>query len=179
MTFSVLMDFLVAGLLVATIVYCVLLNRRLAALRSDKSKLEEAIQGLHGMSLRAEAGITALRQAAEDIGRQLQQKIELAQTLRDDLAYMVDRSGGVADRLEGVIRTHRQVTTPAQAAAEEPPEPRATEPRPAEQKRREPARPAPKQAAESAVAGEKPPTRVAGFPSRAERELRRVLDARR
>jgi Domain of unknown function (DUF6468) len=174
MTFAVLMDFLVAGLLVATIVYCVLLNRRLAALRSDKSKLEEAIQGLHGMSLRAEAGITALRQAAEDIGRQLQQKIELAQTLRDDLAYMVDRSGGVADRLEGVIRTHRQATTPPQSAAEEPPAPR-----PAEQKRREPARPAPKQPAESVAAGEKPPTRVAGFPSRAERELRRVLDARR
>jgi len=127
------------------------------------------------MSLRAEAGITALRQAAEDIGRQLQQKIELAQTLRDDLAYMVDRSGGVADRLEGAIRSHRQTTTPAPAAAEEP-----VAARPAEPKRREPPRPAPKQAAETAVAGEKPPpTRVSGFPSRAERELRRVLDARR
>jgi Domain of unknown function (DUF6468) len=177
MIFSVLMDLVVAGLLVAAIVYCALLNRRLGALRADKGKLEEAIHGLHQVSLRAESGVAALRGAAEDVGRQLQEKIELAQSLREDLAYMIDRSGGVADRLEGAIRANRQATPAPQAA------PEASDPRLPEKKRREPvppaatARPAapePAPAADKTVAA-----RVAGFPSRAERELRRALDGRR
>jgi hypothetical protein len=179
MIFSVLMDLVVAGLLVAAIVYCVLLNRRLGALRADKGKLEEAIHGLHQVSLRAESGVAALRGAAEDIGRQLQEKIELAQSLREDLAYMIDRSGGVADRLEGAIRANRQATpAPAPQAA-----PEASDPRQAEKKRRDPVPPAVTKPAapEPAPAADKnaAAARVAGFPSRAERELRRALDGRR
>jgi hypothetical protein len=166
MTFSLLMDFVVAGLLVAAITYSVMLNRRLGALRSDKTKLEEAIHGLHTVSVRAEQGVAALRQAAEDVGRQLQQKIDMGQALREDLAYMIDRSGGIADRLENAIRANR------------PPAPAPVEAAPAraERKRREPAAPATAALAEPEAAK---PARVAGFPSRAERELRRMLDGRR
>ena len=150
MTIAIVVDLLLAGLLAAAIGYAALLNKRLTALRTDKGALETLVVGLQEASMRAEAGVNGLKAAADLAGRQLQQKVELAQGLRDDLAYMIDRGGSLADRLEGGIKHGRD----------------------AENARRE----------RDAAAPSAPPlmgeTRVAGFPSKAERELRRALESR-
>jgi hypothetical protein len=155
MTLALLVDLVLCVLLAAAIGYAALLSRRLTALRTDNGALETLVAALQEASLRAEAGIHGLKAAAELAGRQLQQKTEMAQGLRDDLAYMIDRGGGLADRLEDAIKQGRAVEggkreAPARAAAE--PAGRAAAP----------------------LMGEK---RVTGFPSKAERELRRALEA--
>ncbi len=81
---------------------------------------------------------------------------------------MVDRGGDLADRLAGTIRARRDMAKPEAPGA-----------RPAEMLKTEAAslrRPAPPVAAASA---ELPPRSGAGAPSRAERELLRVLAGRR
>jgi hypothetical protein len=189
MTFALLLDLVVACLLVTAIAYCVVLNRRLAALRADKAQLEETVRSLAEVSLRAEHGIAKLRETAEQVGRTLQQKIDSGQSLRDDLAYMVDRGVGLADRLEGAIRVRRD-----EPRAPGRPDPKPQAPAPEEGagamqdrlrdllRRIDPSGPAVKLAAKAAApaAGPaEPAAEVAGFPSRAERELKRALEGRR
>jgi Domain of unknown function (DUF6468) len=112
MMLSLFGDAIVAVLLVATISYAAVLNRRLAVLRGDRARFEELIQGLTAAAQRAEAGIAGLKAVAEDSGRRLEKKLEEAHSLRDDLSYMLERGGGVADRLEGKIRARREETKP-------------------------------------------------------------------
>jgi len=159
MMLSLFGDIVVAALLVTTIAYAAVLNRRLGVLRNDRDKFQELIQSLTVAAQRAEAGIAGLKLAAEDVGRRLEKKIEEGQGLRDDLSYMLERGGGVADRLEGTIRARREAATP-EAAPERKREPKA-EPPP-----RAPVRVEPKIAVEAAT------------PSRAERELLRALGGR-
>jgi glutamine synthetase type III len=131
MMLSLFGDAVVAALLVATISYAAVLNRRLSVLRGDRVKLEELVQGLTVAAQRAEAGVTGLREAAEDVGRGLERKIEQAKSLRDDLTYMLDRGTGIADRLEGTIRARRSAEPEKrEAKADSPPsgEPRAVPP---------------------------------------------------
>jgi hypothetical protein len=192
MTVTVLLDLVVAGLLVTAIGYCVLLNRRLAALRADKAQLDETVRSLAEVSVRAETGIAKLRETAEKVGRSLQQKIEAGASLRDDLGYMVDRGAGLADRLEGSIRARRDDERPPAPAGRPDPKPQA--PAPEESagamhhrvreilRRIDPTGPAVKLAAKpeaSPPQAAEEPAPVAGFPSRAERELRRALEGHR
>jgi hypothetical protein len=177
MTVTLMVDVVVAVLLVSVIVYATMLNRRLGALRADRDQFESIIRGLQDASSRAEAGIAQLKQAAEQTGRQLQQKVELGQALRDDLSYMIDRGNGLADRLEGAIRSGRDDARGAPA-----PEPAAEAPATPGNRLRDLLRRI--DAGEPAGAASRPlpdeaEPRIAGFPSRAERDLRRALDAKR
>jgi uncharacterized protein DUF6468 len=100
-------DAIVAILLIATIGYSVVLNRRLTAVRSDREKFEDVIRTLSAATLRAEAAVANLRAAADDSGRRLDKKIEEARGLSDDLAYMIERGAGIADKMAGLIRNGR------------------------------------------------------------------------
>lgn len=177
MTLSVLLDAVVAVLLVATIGFCIVLSRRLGALRDDKRQLEALAASLVQSSQRAESGIAALRGAADQIGRQLEEKIAQGQGLKNDLGYIVELGGGVADRLEASIRSGRE-----DGKSDAPAKPARAEPDPVARRERAAAaatgneRPL---AAPAGGAGADGSPRVAGFPSRAERLLRRALDARR
>ena len=164
MSMSLFGDAIVAVLLIATIAYAAMLNARLNVLRNDRAKLEELIQGLTVASQRAESGIAGLREAAEDVGRRLERKMEDGTRLRDDLTYMLERGGGIADRLEGTIRARRDEGRPEPAA-------------PARRGARAeaPLRTEPKLAA---AAGADTGAPSAAMPSRAERDLLRALSGR-
>ncbi|MBV9523813.1 MAG: hypothetical protein JO010_13525, partial [Alphaproteobacteria bacterium] len=108
MNITVALDILVAALLVAMIVYAMLLSRRLGALRNDKQQLEALVASLDASAQRAEAGIATLKAAADQIGQQLQQRLDQGQSLRTDLAYIVELGGGLADRLEAALRAKRE-----------------------------------------------------------------------
>ena len=164
MTLPLIADALVALLLIATIAYVLRLNSRLGVLREDKAKLEELIRGLTAASESARAGIAGLRSAAEESGKELQKRVAAGHSLRDDLTYLIERGGSVADRLEGTIRARRE--QPAQAAGEE----RASDPRAVARETVPALRLDPEADA---------PARRSGQISRAERNLLRALGARR
>jgi len=170
MTLTTVLDAVVAALLVATIVYAMLLSRRLAALRDDKQQLEALIRSLDQSAQRAEAGIASLKLAADRIGHELQQQVDRGQGLRTDLGYMIEMAGGLADRLETTMRAARG-DAPATPPAGDQVKPRRREAAP------EAPADAPPRAASGAAPGEG--ASIAGFPSRAERLLRRALEARR
>ena len=96
MTFSLIVDLFVAGLLVVTIGYAIVLNRRLGKLRGDKAELEKLASTFGESTVRAEDSIEKLRNTVD----MLQDRMEKAEALRDDLAFLIDRGGQAADKLE-------------------------------------------------------------------------------
>lgn len=193
MLLSVFGDAIVAVLLIATISYAAVLNRRLAVLRSDRDKLAELVKTLATATQRAEAGVANLKAAAADTGRQLEKRVEQARSLRDDLAYMIDRGVTAADRLEGMLRAKREEPKPAEpkSAAKAEKGERRNEPSfdipggerkveairramEARQGSRQASGPTPA-ARLGAALGEEPPSRRPLAPSRAERDLLRAL----
>ena len=188
MTLSIILDIVVSALLLTTIAYAVLLSRRLGALRNDKRELEALVASLDSSSQRAEAGIAALKEAAERIGQQLQQRVDQGKALQGDLSYIIDLGGGLADRLESSIRARRDDGRAAPELPEAPPRRRAAIERPAERptERAVVERPAaaPRETMRAPAAVDEPaspaePVRIADFASRAERLLRGALEARR
>lgn len=108
MPFSLALDVLVAVLLVITIGYAVVLNRRLGRLRRDKSDLEKLAATFVQATARAEESIGKLKNTADA----LKERIDNAQALRDDLAFLIDRGGSAADRLEETVRDARKEGAP-------------------------------------------------------------------
>ncbi len=104
MPFSLALDVLVAVLLVITIGYAMVLNRRLGRLRRDKSELEKLAATFGQATARAEESIGNLKKTADA----LKGRIDNAQALRDDLAFLIDRGGSAADRLEETVRAARK-----------------------------------------------------------------------
>jgi len=168
MSLPLIGDLTVAVLLLATIVYVAMLNKRLAMLRNDKAQLEQLVRGLNAAVGGAQSGIAELRQAADELGRDLDKKVTVGQALREDLTYLVERGGSLADRLEGTIRAKRGEMAP-----------RAAEPRPAAAPRPVPANGDDKVLPLRVEVDEKAGNRRAPPISRAERELIRALGGRR
>lgn len=103
MTLSLLIDIVVALLLVVTIGYAVVLNKRLGNLRRDRGELEKLAINFHTSTERADESIARLSSSVEG----LQDQIEKAESMRDDLIFLTERGSSAADRLEDVVRQSR------------------------------------------------------------------------
>ncbi len=106
---SILLDLTVAGLLVTVIVFAAILNRRLSAWRRDRAEFERIIAEFNRAAERAETGVERLKAASEQTGKTLQQAVTKGQSLRDDLAYLIERAEPLADRLTERIRAARNM----------------------------------------------------------------------
>ncbi|WP_339780099.1 DUF6468 domain-containing protein [uncultured Thalassospira sp.] len=100
MDFEFYLDLLMIVLLVATIVYALMLNRRLAAFRRNREDMEQFLSAFHAATERAEILIQSLKEMASQSGDALREDIERASGLHEDLSFMVDRGDAIANRLE-------------------------------------------------------------------------------
>lgn len=103
MALSLLIDVTVAILLVVMIGYSVVLNKRLGLLRKDRSELEKLAVSFHSSTERADDSIDRLRKGVDG----LQEQIEKAESMRDDLIFLTERGSSAADRLEEMVRLSR------------------------------------------------------------------------
>lgn len=167
---SLAFEGVVAALMVALIVYCVRLDRRLALLRQNDAPIRALIEELRAAADRAEASVGRLKAAGLDAERSLQQAIRTAQAVEDDLLRRA--------RIPAAAPVARAAEAPAPAAP--PPSP-PTPTRPAAARetpsfapaRAPAARPpaaAPAAARSAATAPAPPATR-----SEAERDLLRAI----
>ena len=97
---SLLLDGLVAVLLVATIAYAALLNRRLGILRKGKEELREIVNSFDAAMTRIETGSGKLKQAGNPTSGELKELVTEARALRDELSFLLDRGGSLASRLD-------------------------------------------------------------------------------
>ena len=99
---SFLCDGGLAVLLVATIAYCAKLSRRIRLLQDSRSELAEMIARFDHATERATASVTELQSLSKRITDALQLKIEKANFLADDLAFLIEKSTKLAQQLESV-----------------------------------------------------------------------------
>ena len=116
-----MLQLVLVALLAGAMPFLLRLERGLRALRQDRGALEGSASNLGEATRMAEAASLRLRAAAETAGRQVAEKLAVAEPLRDDLRYLVERAEILADRLEGLVRTNR--SAPAEAPAPEPVQP--------------------------------------------------------
>jgi chromosome segregation ATPase len=117
---SILVDLTIVTLLIVTIAFAAVLNRRLSAWRQHRGEFERLIAEFNKSAARAEAGVERLKAASEQTGKTLQQLVTKGQSLRDDLTYLIERAEPLADRMtEGVraARTRRDEAPAASAAS--------------------------------------------------------------
>jgi cell division septum initiation protein DivIVA len=176
MDYKLALDLIIAVLLAATIVYAAILNGKLNQLRKNRDDLAKLVAAFNDATVRAEAGIPKLKRVSEEASSTLVERVEKAQSLRDDLAFMIERADAMANRLEGAVRSARVDVKPSPApqAGGRPVRPAAA-PGPASTAPQQPAPAQPAVAAAPLTA-----SRSDDFEddrSEAERELLRALQA--
>jgi len=132
---ALLADAIIAALLVATIAYAAILERKLSALRAAKQEMAELIGRFTEATTRAESGLAGIRQTAEETGRELQRILDKGNSLADDLVFLVERGDAVAGRLEHGTAKGRggaRAEPPPAAKASSSPAAKAPAPPPAE-----------------------------------------------
>lgn len=93
-------NLLMAGLLVATIVYCLKLNKRIKALQDSKSELARIIREFDESTKRATQSINEIHAATMRISENIQHKIDRANYLADDLEMLIERGNKTAGKTD-------------------------------------------------------------------------------
>ncbi len=97
--YGLVIESLVAILLGLTIGYCIVLNKRLARLRSDESAMRGTIGELITATEFAERAINNLRNIARETNDTLGEGLRAAKDVTRDLDDQIDRGSSVLDRI--------------------------------------------------------------------------------
>ncbi|MEP6830939.1 MAG: DUF6468 domain-containing protein [Rhizomicrobium sp.] len=110
MTITFYVEVALEILLAATLGYCVLLERRLAAVRKGQEGLSRTIGELNMAISGAGASLRALKSAAGEAAGTLDDRLKRARLHIDELAVLTGSAERIADRIErGVSNVPRSV----------------------------------------------------------------------
>ena len=114
---SPLLDFALCVLLVITIIYAIILNKKMKAFREARAAMATLTADLDGAVRRAEEGLAKVRAEAAQSTTRLVERGEAAKRLTNDLARLEERATRAGDRLERLSRVGRDEARPAARAA--------------------------------------------------------------
>jgi hypothetical protein len=115
---GIVIESLVAVLLMVTIAYCMVLNKRLKRLRADESSLKATIAELITATEIAERAIGGLKHTVRDVNENLGSQL----TAATEMSTQLKKQLGECD---GVVRRLSKITIAARPAAPEPAPPPA------------------------------------------------------
>jgi uncharacterized protein DUF6468 len=125
-TIGATIEALVAVLLLVTIGYCMLLNKRLTRLKADEHSLKAVIAELITATEIAERAIGGLKLAVRDVNENLGAQLDEASQMSDHLKKQLAESDYVVRRLSKIAIAARPQSGAAATPAPEPePEPAA------------------------------------------------------
>ncbi len=104
-------------LLAATLVYCVVLERRLMTVRQGQQDLKKTIGDLNASIASAGASLRALQAAAGNVGEVLDRKVTSARAAIDELSLVAASGERIAQRMERSIDGGPRPHAPARAAS--------------------------------------------------------------
>lgn len=116
---SLLINVAVASLLVAVIIYCRRLSRSIQVLRNSKNEMASLFAQFDDSIARAAESVEELQNATGTTDNLLDERLQKANLIADDLSFMIERGNKLADRLEGKLKDGRTVA-PAVGGSDEP-----------------------------------------------------------
>ena len=127
MSWSIVADVIVGGLLIATLVYVHRLSGRLATIRSGRAEFEKLVADLAKSTDQAASHLHQFKMTAEITGGDLQARVERTQKLAgefgkigEDLKTLTERAETAANRLEAAIARTRPTVAATNAPAPTP-----------------------------------------------------------
>ncbi len=111
-TFAIFLDLLVIGLMVATIVYAVSLNRSISKLRDGKAELATLLANLAESVAHADIAIKGMKAIAGEYDSSLSQRIGTARALVDELNVINETADNLAARIEKAVQGGRSALAP-------------------------------------------------------------------
>ena len=91
-------------LLSLTLIYCIVLERRLAAVRKGQEGLKTTIGELNAAISGAGASLRALKSAAGESAELLDTRLKRARALADELALLSSSGERIAERFDRAVR---------------------------------------------------------------------------
>lgn len=130
---TMVINALIIVLLAVTIGYCWLLNRRIKILQDSRGEMAQLLKHFDESTTKASESIIALQTASKKIGETIQQRMDKANYLIDDLTFMIEKGNKLANQMEASFAVGR---AQARVSAAQPPKPqprpeRVAEPQPA------------------------------------------------
>lgn len=100
MALSLIVEIILSLLLVATLGYCALLERKLTALRKGQDGLKDIIAELNGAITTAGTSMRLLKTAASGAAQTLDERVSHARNLIDELSVLTASGERIATRIE-------------------------------------------------------------------------------
>jgi hypothetical protein len=117
---GIAIESLVAVLLMLTIGYCMLLNKRLKRLRADEHSLKATIAELITATEIAERAIGGLKHTVRDVNENLGNQLAAATQMSGQLGSQLAEGDGVIRRLSKIVQASRPAAEPIGAPAVAP-----------------------------------------------------------
>lgn len=109
---ELIINILIIGLLIPTIIFAYKLNKNLTIMRQNQSSFSKLIEALNDATNKAETSIPKLKSITEHSESDLKEVVGNAKELKEDLTFINERADNLADRLEGVIKNGRNIKDP-------------------------------------------------------------------
>jgi Domain of unknown function (DUF6468) len=110
--YGLVIECLVAVLLLLTIGYCVILNRRLARLRADEDSFKATIAELVSATDSAERAIAGLKMTVRDCDDTLGERLRASETVREDLGEELSRGEQLLSRIARIVAAAQEARRP-------------------------------------------------------------------
>ena len=107
MTLAFIAELILEVLLAATLCYCIVLERRLAAVRKGQEGLKTHIGELNMAIAGAGASLRALKAAAGEAAQTLDERLKRARLHIDELSVLAASGERIAQRMEGAAASPR------------------------------------------------------------------------
>ena len=91
------------------IIYAYNLNKSLNTLRQNQKSLAQLVAALNEATFKAENSIPKLKSATEHSSEGLKEVVDSAKEIKNDLLFINERADSLADRLENVISSSRNM----------------------------------------------------------------------
>ncbi len=103
LNFGLIVELALTGLLAVTLVYCIVLERRLAAVRRGQEGLKSTIGELGGAIANAGASVRALKAATTGAAETLDDRLSRARAAIDELSLLTASGDRIAERFDRAV----------------------------------------------------------------------------
>jgi len=108
---GMIVDGVLAALLMAAIVACVMVYRRLGTIRAGQAELKLLVDRLNSAATEAQRSVAGLRTSADEIELRLANERQKASVMADELSMITEAGNNLADRIEkGLVGENERVS---------------------------------------------------------------------
>jgi hypothetical protein len=118
--FALVIESMVAVLLLLTIGYCLLLNRKLRRLKADEQALKATISELITATEIAERAIAGLKLTVRDCDQNLGERLRTAEQFSAEMGQQIAAGREIMDRLSQIVAATRPAPSPPPLPAPTP-----------------------------------------------------------